>query len=81
MGFELFQCDGPDAKRCSCIKVNDFEGVFDQGKDITGSLDISRARCPKQQQKRENVDFPIWMIEMLGMEAGISLLTASVKAV
>ena len=52
------------------MKANEFEGVFDQGKDITGSLNISRARRPKQQQERENVDFPIWMIEMLDMEAG-----------
>ena len=52
------------------MKANKFDSDFDQGKDITGSLDLSKARRPKQQQKRVNVDFPTWMIEMLDREAG-----------
>jgi hypothetical protein len=52
------------------MKAKKFDSDFDQGKDITGSLDLSKARRPKQQQKRVNVDFPIWMIEMLDREAG-----------
>jgi len=52
------------------MKANKFDREFDQGKDITGSLDVSKARRPKQQQKRVNVDFPTWMIEMLDKEAG-----------
>ena len=52
------------------MKANEFDREFDQGKDITGSLDMSKARRPKQQQKRVNVDFPTWMIEMLDKEAG-----------
>ena len=52
------------------MKAKEFDSDFDQGKDITGSLDISKARRPKQQQKRVNVDFPTWMVEMLDREAG-----------
>ena len=52
------------------MKAKEFDSDFDQGKDIMGSLDISKARRPKQQQKRVNVDFPTWMIEMLDKEAG-----------
>jgi len=52
------------------MKAKKFDSDFDQGKDITGSLDMSKARRPKQQQKRVNVDFPTWMIEMLDREAG-----------
>ena len=51
------------------MKAKKFDSDFDQGKDITGSLELSKARRPKQQQKRVNVDFPIWMIEMLDREA------------
>jgi hypothetical protein len=52
------------------MKAKKFDSDFDQGKDITDSLDLSKARRPKQQQKRVNVDFPTWMIEMLDREAG-----------
>lgn len=52
------------------MKAKEFDSDFDQGKDMTGSLDLSKARRPKQQQRRVNVDFPIWMIEMLDKEAG-----------
>ena len=52
------------------MKAKKFESDFDQGKDVTGALDLSKAKRPKQQQKRVNVDFPTWMIEMLDKEAG-----------
>jgi hypothetical protein len=52
------------------MKAKKFDSDFDQGKDITGALDLSKAKRPKQQQKRVNVDFPTWMIEMLDKEAG-----------
>ena len=52
------------------MKAKEFDSDFDQGKDITGSLNLSNARRTKQQQKRVNVDFPTWMIEMLDKEAG-----------
>ncbi len=52
------------------MKAKKFDSDFDQGKDITGALDLSKARRPKQKQRRVNVDFPTWMIEMLDKEAG-----------
>ena len=52
------------------MKAKKFDSDFDAGKDITGSLDLAKARRPKQEQKRVNVDFPTWMIELLDREAG-----------
>lgn len=52
------------------MKAKKFDSDFDSGKDITGSLDLSKAKRPKQEQKRVNVDFPKWMIELLDREAG-----------
>ena len=51
------------------MKVKDFDKQFDAGVDITGSLDLSKARRVLQAQKRVNVDFPTWMIESLDREA------------
>lgn len=52
------------------MKAKKFDSDFDQGKDVTGALNLSKARRPKQQQRRVNVDFPTWMIESLDKEAG-----------
>jgi hypothetical protein len=51
------------------MKASEFDQKFDEGKDITDQLDLSRARRPLQQQKRVNVDFPTWMVESLDREA------------
>ena len=51
------------------MKALDFDKKFDEGKDISKYLDISKARRPKQEQKRVNVDFPLWMIQLLDKEA------------
>lgn len=51
------------------MKANEFDKRFDEGKDITQCLDMSKARRPKQEQKRVNVDFPVWMIHLLDKEA------------
>lgn len=51
------------------MKAKDFDRLFDEGKDITGHLDLSKARRSGHEQKRVNVDFPIWMIESLDREA------------
>ena len=44
-------------------------GAKDKGEDITKYLDLSRAIKPGQEQKRVNVDFPVWMIHRLDREA------------
>ena len=51
------------------MKAKKFDRDFDQGKDVSDALDLSKARRPKQAQKRVNVDFPTWMIDMLDREA------------
>lgn len=51
------------------MKAKDIERKFDKGEDITKYLNISKARRPEQEQKRVNVDFPLWMIQQLDKEA------------
>ncbi len=51
------------------MKAKDFDKKFDEGKDISRYLDVSKARRPEQEQKRVNVDFPLWMIHLLDKEA------------
>jgi len=52
------------------MKAKTFDKQFDEGTDITASLDLSKAKRVLQEQKRVNVDFPTWMIESLDREAG-----------
>ncbi len=51
------------------MKARDFDKKFDEGKNISKYLDISKARRPEQEQKRVNVDFPLWMVHLLDKEA------------
>ena len=51
------------------MKAKKFDEKFDEGQDISKYLDMSKARRPEQEQKRVNVDFPIWMIHYLDKEA------------
>jgi len=51
------------------MKAKDFDREFDKNKNIIEHLDISKAKRPKQKQKRVNVDFPLWMIDLLDKEA------------
>ncbi len=52
------------------MKASDFDKKFDQGaEDIIDDLDMSTAARPLREQRRVNVDFPVWMIESLDREA------------
>jgi hypothetical protein len=51
------------------MKAKDLDKKFDSGEDITEFLDISKIRKPGLEQKRVNVDFPVWMIHDLDKEA------------
>jgi len=51
------------------MRAKDLDKKFDSGEDITKFLDLSEARRPGQEQKRVNVDFPLWMIHRLDKEA------------
>ncbi len=50
-------------------QAKDFDKKFDDGEDVSKYLDLTRPRRPAHEQKRVNVDFPIWMIECLDREA------------
>jgi hypothetical protein len=52
------------------MKASDFDKKFDDGvEDVVDELDMSTLIRPNRQQKRVNVDFPIWMVESLDREA------------
>ena len=51
------------------MKAKQLDKKFDSGEDITKYLDVSKAHRPEQEQRRVNVDFPIWMIHSLDKEA------------
>jgi hypothetical protein len=51
------------------MKAREIDKRFDKGEDVSKYLDMSKARRPKQQHKRVNVDFPLWMIHLLDKEA------------
>jgi len=51
------------------MKAKDFDKKFDSGEDVSKHLDFSKARRPEYEQKRVNVDFPLWMVHSLDKEA------------
>jgi hypothetical protein len=51
------------------MKSHEFGKRFDAGEDVSKYLDASKARRPGQEQKRVNVDFPLWMVRLLDKEA------------
>lgn len=60
LGGSLFACD----EDCGHLEFSRLDGF-----DIMKYLDLTRARRPGHDQRRVNVDFPIWMIESLDREA------------
>ena len=51
------------------MKAEEFDKKFDEGENIVKHLNLSKARRPEREQKRVNVDFPLWMIHALDKEA------------
>jgi hypothetical protein len=51
------------------MKAREFDKRFDEGDDVSKYLDMTKARRPGQEQKRVNVDFPLWMVSLLDKEA------------
>ncbi len=51
------------------MKAREFDRKFDEGNNISKHLDLTKAKRLEQDQKRVNVDFPIWMIHSLDKEA------------
>ncbi|MBT37115.1 MAG: CopG family transcriptional regulator [Deltaproteobacteria bacterium] len=50
-------------------RSDEFDKKFDNGEDVSKYLDFSKANRPGREQKRVNVDFPVWMIQSLDREA------------
>lgn len=51
------------------MKAKEFDKKFDENKNILEHLDLRKSKRPNQDQKRVNVDFPVWMIDLLDKEA------------
>jgi len=56
-------------RRLIFMKASEFDKRFDDGEDISKYLDMSKAIRPEQEQKRVNVDFPLWMVHLFDKEA------------
>lgn len=54
------------------MKAEELDKIFDEGKeDILPYLDMATLRRPNLDQKRTNVDLPIWMIQKLDRQANL----------
>ncbi|MBX3307621.1 MAG: hypothetical protein KF751_16380 [Nitrospira sp.] len=51
------------------MKAKNLETKFDEGKDVTPDLNLSKAHRPGHEQSRVNVDFPCWIIDSLDTQA------------
>jgi len=52
------------------MKASELDKKFDDGvEDIIDDLDLSTATRPNKEQRRVNVDFPLWMVQSLDREA------------
>jgi hypothetical protein len=52
------------------MKAVEFDRLFDEEEgDVLKHLDLAQAKRSGHEQKRVNVDFPVWMIESLDREA------------
>ena len=51
------------------MNSSEFDCRFDDGESIIEVLDVTAACRQRLEQKRVNVDFPIWMVEQLDQEA------------
>lgn len=50
-------------------KASDFDKKFNEGESVLAHLDLSKARRPAEEQKRINMEIPVWMLAALDREA------------
>ena len=50
------------------MNSSEFDRRFEEGESVIDALDLYAARRPRLEQRRVNVDFPIWMVEQLDLE-------------
>ncbi|OOF31544.1 type II toxin-antitoxin system BrnA family antitoxin [Salinivibrio proteolyticus] len=51
------------------MEAHEFDAKFESDDDSVDDLALSKAKRPRQTQKRVNVDFPEWMLASLDREA------------
>ncbi len=51
------------------ITTQEFDKLFEEGKDITEFLDLNTAKREELETIRVSVDFPKWMIQKLDQQA------------
>ena len=51
------------------MKAKELDKKFDDGEDVLRYLELNKTHRVEQEQKRVNVDFPVWMIHSLDKEA------------
>ena len=51
------------------MKAKDLDKKFESGESIIEHLDLSKIRRPVLEQRRVNIDFPIWMVQSLDKES------------
>ena len=51
------------------ITTQEFDKLFEEGKDITEFLDLETAKREELETRRVSVDFPKWMIQKLDQQA------------
>jgi hypothetical protein len=68
-GFASSLSVDPERKRCNSMRAAELDEKFEAGESIVAELDLDSARRPNLEQRRVNVDFPLWMIEALDRAA------------
>ena len=58
-------------KEKATITAEELDRRFDDGEDISDFLDWDNARRPGLEQRRVNVDLPVWMIQKLDRQADL----------
>ena len=49
--------------------AEELDALFDRGEEISEYVAWDKAKRPNLEQKRVNLDLPVWMIEQLDREA------------
>jgi hypothetical protein len=58
-------------KEKATLTAEELDRRFDDGEDISDFLDWDNARRPGLEQRRVNVDLPVWMIQKLDRQADL----------
>ncbi len=65
----LYQLENQEKMKKKSITSDEFDVLFEDGKDIIQYLDLSTAKRSDLETRRVSVDFPEWMIRMLDQQA------------